>query len=295
MNRLRRAIALVTSLVVVQSCSVPSITNRPSTTTTAHQDKHSNAEANHNDHVMSATENESTNNFAKAILTAPNPITANTSVPLIIVVQDEKGEAIADFETFQEKLMHLIVVSNDLEKFQHLHPTYQKNGRFTVEANFPQSGNFTLFADYKPADNDEQVSVMQVAVPGAVPDTEAISFDRIKRIGNTQATLELSQPTLSAGQEMTVTFNLKDAVTNQAVTDLQPYLGESGHLVILRHSSSLTQADYIHAHALQNTPDGQISFVTTFPQPGHYKFWGQFDRNGEIIVADFWVNVQQAQ
>lgn len=291
-NRLRLAIALVTSLSIIQSCSTPSITAQQPATATEHQDEHLNTEANHDAHAMSGTERESTNDPVKATLTVPNTISTNTSVPIIIDVQDAKGEAIADFEAFQEKLMHLIVVSNDLKEFQHLHPAYQENGRFTVEANFPQSGNFTLFADYKPAGNDEQVSVLQVAVPGAAPDAEAISFDRIRRIGNTQATLELSQPPLSAGQEVTVTFNLKDVVTSQAVTDLQPYLGEAGHLVILRHSSSLTKADYIHAHALQNTSEGQVSFVTAFPEPGSYKLWGQFDRNGEIIVVDFWVDVQ---
>lgn len=291
-NRLMMTIALVTSLSVIQSCSTPSITAQQPTTATEHRDEHSNAEANHDAHAMNETKRESTNNPVKATLTVPNTISTNTSVPIIIDVQNAKGEAIADFEAFQEKPMHLIVVSNDLGEFQHLHPAYQKNGRFTVEANFPQSGNFTLFADYKPAGNDEQVSVLQVAVPGAVPDAEAISFDRIKRIGNTQATLELSQPTLSAGQEVTVIFNLKDAVTNQAVTDLQPYLGEAGHLVILRQSSFFTKADYIHAHALQNTLEGEVSFVTAFPEPGSYKLWGQFDRNGEVVVADFWVEVQ---
>jgi hypothetical protein len=291
MNRLKLAIALVTSLSVIQSCSASSITAQQLTPATEHRDEHSNTEENHSAHAMSETEHESMNNSAKATLTVSPPIAINTSVPLVIDIEDTEGEAIVNFEAFQEKLMHLIVVSNNLEEFQHLHPAYQENGRFTVEANFPQSGNYTLFSDYKPVGNDEQVSVLQVTVPGTVPDTEAISFDHSKRIGNTQATLELSQP-IAAGQEVMVTFNLKDAITHQAVTDLQPYLGEAGHLVILRQSLSLTKADYIHAHALQNTPDGQVSFMTAFPEPGRYKLWGQFDRNGENIVADFWVEVQ---
>lgn len=216
----------------------------------------------------------------------------NQSTLLTLKVQGEDGQAITEFETFQEKLMHLIVVSDNLQVFQHVHPDHQSNGRFTVQATFPQAGGYTLFSDYKPANQNEAVSVSKVTVPGTAPETPVINLARSKTIGTTQATLNLSS-TIQAGQEVTVTFNLKDAITNQAVTDLQPYLGEEGHLVILRQSSSLTRADYIHAHALQNTPEGQVSFMTQFPEPGRYKLWGQFDRGGEIIVADFWVEVVQ--
>lgn len=174
--------------------------------------------------------------------------------------------------------------------FQHIHPDHQGNGRFTVQTTFPQAGRYTLFSDYKPANQNEVVSVSKVTVPGATSETAVINLDRSKTIGATQVTLNLPS-TIQAREEVTVTFNLKDAITNQAVTDLQPYLGEEGHLVILRQSSSLVRADYIHAHALQNTPEGQVSFMTQFPEPGRYKLWGQFNRNGEIITADFWVGV----
>ncbi len=75
------------------------------------------------------------------------------------------------------------------------------------------------------------------------------------------------------------------------IKDLQPYLGEKGHLVIIKNSQKLTKSDYIHAHALKNSPTGEIDFATSFPQPGKYKLWLQFNRNGKINTADFWVNV----
>lgn len=175
--------------------------------------------------------------------------------------------------------------------FEHIHPTYQGNGRFTVQATFPQAGSYTLFSDYKPLNQNEAVSVVSVTIPGTAPETPVTSLDRNKTIGITQATLDLPS-TVQVGEEVTVMFNLKNTSTIQPIQDLQPYLGEQGHLVILQRSPSLSRENYIHAHALENTPDGQVSFVTTFPEAGYYKLWGQFDRNGEIIVADFWVNVQ---
>lgn len=228
----------------------------------------------------------------QAKLAVSGKIAPRQPTPLTIDIQNANGQAIAGFETFQEKLMHLIIVSDDLQVFEHIHPDYQNNGRFTVQATFPQPGNYTLFSDYKPVNQRETVSVLKVTVPGAPLPAPTINLDRSKTIGATQASLDVPN-TIKAGQEVTVTFNLKDTATNQPIQDLQPYLGAQGHLVILHQSSSaLSRADYIHAHALRNTPTGQVSFMTAFPKPGQYKLWGQFDRAGKIMIADFWVNVQ---
>nr|WP_322744160.1 MULTISPECIES: efflux RND transporter permease subunit [unclassified Coleofasciculus] len=212
---------------------------------------------------------------------------ANQQLP-----EEETWKAIADFESFQEKLMHLIVVSDDLQVFLHLHPDYKGNGRFEVEANLPKAGAYTIFSDYKPMEQPERVYLVKTTVTGAKLVATAEDTNLTKMFGNTQVNLTFDQPTIKAGEEVIVGFNLQDTVNNQPVTDLQPYLGERGHLVILKQSSNLTAADYIHAHALKDYAAGEVKFVTHFPEPGTYKLWGQFDRNGEIVTADFWVNVQ---
>lgn len=227
----------------------------------------------------------------QAKLTVPEEITPNQSVTLKIDVQDKSGKAIAQFDIFQEKLMHLIAVSDDFRVFQHLHPTYKGNGGFEVETNFPQPGNYTLFSDYKPSGQTEQVSILTTKIPGKIPDLPKRDLNQTKTFGDIKINLTLSQPLPKIGKEVTLTFNLQQASNNQSITDLQPYLGEKGHLVILKQSSPLTKVNYIHAHAMKDSPEGQVQFMTTFPQPGRYKLWGQFNRNGKIVVADFWVNV----
>ena len=228
---------------------------------------------------------------AQAKLTASKDITPKTPVKLLIDVQDSAGKSITNFETFQEKLMHLIIVSDNLQFFSHIHPTYKGNGRFEVDANFPASGSYTLLSDYKPAGQKEQVSVMKKQVPGNSLPAPAIDFNRAQTFEDTKVNLSFSQPKIKAGEEVTLMFDLQQKSNNKPITDLQPYLGERGHLVILKQSSPLTRADYIHAHAMKDSPDGQVQFMTSFPQPGKYKLWGQFNRNGKIVIADFWVNV----
>ncbi len=245
----------------------------------------------HAGHSTSNTSNQVQQAIAQAKLTAPTNITPNTPVRLMIDVQDSTGKAIAKFDRFQEKLMHLIVVSDNLQFFSHVHPTYKENGRFEIETRFLQPGTYTLFTDYKPSGKTEQVSVLKTQVPGNSPPAPKIDLNRTKTFADTKVNLTISQATVKAGEEVTLMFNLQDASNNQSLKDLQPYLGERGHLVILRKSSPLKAADYIHAHAMKDTPTGQVNFMTSFPQPGKYKLWGQFNRNGRIVIADFWVNV----
>ncbi|MDM9384577.1 hypothetical protein QUB80_28315 [Chlorogloeopsis sp. ULAP01] len=312
MKRFFTALAITSTLVITQACasqvkSGETPDSNASTVSNANPHADHNMEDSktpeakensHGDHNMEDSHDEHSGHsklesaITTAKLTLPTKITPNTPVPIVIEVKDKNGKAIANFDKFQEELMHLIVVSDDLQSFNHIHPTYKGNGRFEVQADFPYPGSYTLFSDYKVAGKAEQVSVLKAQVSGNSPAAPKIDLATTKTFGNTKANLKLSQPTLKAGQEVHVIFNLQDAVSNQPPKDLKPYLGERGHLVILKQSSPLTQADYIHAHAMKNTPTGEVHFITSFPKPGKYKMWGQFNRNGKIVTADFWVDVQ---
>jgi hypothetical protein len=90
--------------------------------------------------------------------------------------------------------MHLIVVDDDLRSFSHIHPEYKENGRFEVTANFPESGNYTLFSDYKPAGNQENVSLMNITIPGTVPLPKNLEkFTKTKTISDTKVNLNISE------------------------------------------------------------------------------------------------------
>lgn len=310
MNRVVTALAIASTLFLAQACSSPTKQEGASTQTQP-QNNHTGQKHDSKNHTTqkrlagdsnSGHHNDSSHGIeastpsqtTQAKLTAPSQVTPNQPVDLVIDIQDSAGKAVSQFDMFQEKLMHLIIVSDDLQFFDHIHPEYKENGRFEIKANFPKPGGYTLFSDYKPAGQVEQVSVLKTGVSGtklaASPPSE---LNRTKTIGNTRIKLTFAQPTPKAGEEQMLMFDLTDTTSNKPVTDLQPYLGETGHLVIVKQSSSLAREDYIHAHthAMQSIPEGQIHFMTQFPKPGKYKLWGQFNRNGQIITADFWVDV----
>jgi antitoxin component YwqK of YwqJK toxin-antitoxin module len=284
-------IIILTSLLLPPGCSSVTKTGekrvtRDNSNHTAHQHKSSSG---HQEHMGHDSNGKSTN---QAKITVPKNLVANQPVNLVIYIQDTKGKSINKFDTFQEKLMHLIIVRDDLTSFEHLHPNYKGNGRFEISAKFSSPGDYSLFSDYKPSGQPEAVSIMQVKIPGTIPLPKNLEmFETTKVLSNAKVNFKLPTKNIQTGKEVTLKFDIQDTVNNQPIKDLLPYLGERGHLVIIKSSSPLTVADYIHAHALKKSPDGQIEFLTRFPQPGTYKLWIQFNRNGKINTADFWVNV----
>lgn len=83
-------------------------------------------------------------------------------------------------------------------------------------------------------------------------------------------------------------WTIKDANTKKTITNLEPYLGAIGYVVIL----SADAEKYIHNHPLEEIATGpDAKFGTSFPSGGIYKLWGQFKNQGKVFVVPFVVNV----
>jgi hypothetical protein len=249
------------------------------------QDAHSQ----HGTHSAGATEK-----VFQAEMSVPDEIRPGESFTINIHIQDDKGHGVADFDIFQEKLMHLILVSDDLEFFSHLHPEYKGNGHFQTKAILPSVGAYTLFSDYKPAGQREQLSVLKLRIKGTkrssgVTDTNITE----KTVEDTKASINFSPRMVKANEDTIIIFDLKQGLDGKPVTKLEPYLGEKGHLVVIRKSAALTTKDYIHAHAMKESGVSEIKFMTRFPAKGLYKLWCQFNREGKILTADFWINIKR--
>lgn len=88
---------------------------------------------------------------------------------------------------------------------------------------------------------------------------------------------------------MDVTFNISDS-SGRPITNLELLMAAGGHSVII--SSDLTE--FLHVHSTEdvggNWPGGpSISFKTSFPKPGLYKAWGQFQHQERVITAGGYV------
>ncbi|MCZ8515048.1 hypothetical protein O9H85_22015 [Paenibacillus filicis] len=212
----------------------------------------------------------------------------NQDTTITITVQDKNGKLIDKFDTVHEKQMHLIVVSKDLSFFNHIHPDYKGNGVFTVTTQFPTAGDFKLIADITPTGMGAMNKSQWVTVQGSAPAAKPIEPDATytKVVDGKEVTLTFDH--LMANMELNMNFNIKDAQTKKPVTDLQPYLGAVGHVVILSQDAE----NYLHVHPTDEKAKGpDAKFMTAFPHSGIYKVWGQFQQNGKVITVPFVVKV----
>ncbi|MCY7298449.1 MAG: hypothetical protein LH616_04475, partial [Ilumatobacteraceae bacterium] len=71
-----------------------------------------------------------------------------------------------------------------------------------------------------------------------------------------------------------------------AVTGLEPYLGQTAHLVAVRQGDLA----YTHLHPSSDM-SGMFMFGDGISEPGTYRMFLQFGRNGEVLTVPFTVVV----
>jgi len=235
-----------------------------------------------------------TDSFKVELATEPQELTADRTIKLILAVKDGSGNLVSDLEIVHEKPIHLIVVSDDLSFFNHIHPQPAPDGRYVVETSFPSGGAYRLYAGYTPDGAEAQVGDLRVGVAGRprervllAPDTQDTKPD-----GDVLVTLRPDKPPVS-GKSVMLHFAVRDARTGAPVGDLQPYLGALAHFVIISQDTT----EFLHAHPIveSDASEGanpEVAAQTVFSKPGLYKVWAQFQRNRKVETVDFVLNVR---
>jgi hypothetical protein len=222
---------------------------------------------------------------------------AGRKTMLNISVTEQSGTPVREFELVHDKLMHLIIVGEDLSYFAHIHPTLAGNeGNFTINHLFPESGKYKLWVDFKPKGGNQTLVTFMADAKGlpihsrVIPVYDGVNIKESSD-GNYRISLKLPQEKIVAKKDIDITFNISDAGGNP-VMDLEPLMGAGGHSVII--SSNIQE--FLHVHPTEEVEPNwkggpHISFRTSFPKPGLYKAWGQFQHKGKIIMADFVLEV----
>jgi hypothetical protein len=227
-----------------------------------------------------------------------DPITPEAGKPteLVLTLTDQKlGDPINEFELIHDKLLHLIIVGEDLSYFAHVHPTIRHgndgdgNTTFAISHTFPESGKYKLWIDFKPRGGNQTLAAFKLNVTGRPVHTpEELVHDRkyTKRSLNGQYQIALKIPDkIVAQNDVDITFNIADSSGNP-ITNLEPLMAAGGHSVII--SSDLKE--FLHVHPTEEVDSNwyggpDVSFKTSFPKPGLYKAWGQFQHQGRVITA----------
>jgi len=187
-------------------------------------------------------------------------------------ILDQAGRVVHDFDEQHGERMHLIVVRRDLRRFQHLHPTQDASGAWTVRITLPTAGVYHAFADFQTAGARHTLGADLFAAGRFEPLALPAPSTRARVDG-----YEVTLRERGAANELRFTVR-RDG---QPVDDLQPYLGARGHLVMLRAGDLA----YEHVHPLAGTP--ALAFATGEPAPGTYRLFLQFRHGGTVHTAAF--------
>ncbi len=232
-------------------------------------------------------------------------IAANLDTNLSFQIFDAaSGNQIQIFDVVYEKTMHLVIVDEGLDYYNHIHPT-QDSKEFSITTQFPHDGVYHLYTDFQPKGAIEQQIGFTLRVGSSnqeLRSNHTPDINLTKMFGDYEVTLtkpdNLNATDLAVGKQP-LKFTFRDAKTKEPLTNLKPYLAAFGHLVMI-NSDTL---DYIHVHPTNikppradatGGPDVEFLPLGLYGpiKPGIYRVFGQFNPNGNLMVADFTVEVK---
>lgn len=222
---------------------------------------------------------------------AHTTLTAGQPATFTFTIVGTDGKAVTSFAPDQTKLMHLYLVSDDLSRFEHLHPQMAPDGTWSVDLGSVQPGKYRAYASFITKDGSGTpvplVLSSELTAPGASTTTPLPAPSGMATVDG--YTLTLSGDPIVAGQEamlsVTVTKDGKD------VTDLQPYLETYAHLTAF-HQGDLAFA-HLHPHDSVGGDGGgpTLSFMAALPKPGNWRMFVQFQTGGVLHTAALTVPV----
>jgi hypothetical protein len=260
-----------------------------------------------------------TRDYRLEFRTEPATIRAGEKVTLFFrFLNPDSGEVVKKFEEVHTKLFHLFIISQDMEHFDHIHPVMRDDGTWTIETSVPKPGYYQVFCDFMPAGGSGQFLNAPFVTAGfggdLMSDSALLVPDRELRrsSGDLTASLAFAPAQPASGQYVHLVLDLNDTATGRPITDLQTYLGQFSHMLLM----SEDMRSYVHAHPINLiveqedavapeyiiAPDAdlatirggpRVTFDALLPKAGHFRAWVQFQRNNEVHTLPFTFSVAQ--
>lgn len=260
---------------------------------------------------------------------ASSPKTLSAGVPAELTVSlseikdGRKAGPARDIATFHDRILHVIIVGEDLKTFTHIHPEdvgpitdeMRKEGRFPLRYTFPKGGHYLINVGYIASGRELSHSiVVNVASEPKMerPNLTAQNGSQTKEFNSYRVTFS-SPKIIKAGERTKLSYYIEK--DGKPISDLEPYLAAAMHIALVRQDFGL----FRHTHGEASQP-GSVWFqqlfgkyfkyhihfapdhfgpkiitqpwTTIFPSAGMYQVFGEFKYDEKIVVSDFTIEVK---
>jgi len=247
--------------------------------------------------------------YFTAFMANPSQLVAGKPAMLSFTPKIKGNEsAPVPLDLVHEKKMHLILVSDDLSWFDHIHPEYQASGAYEIkvlgkgenftngrghnETRFDTGGKYWAFTDFKPLGGLNQVNKTELNVAGTP--AKSVAYNKAKMsttVDGYTLSMEVGHGakgfTTDSLQHIPVTIKQGGKAVDPAT--FENYLGEKAHVIMVEIASK----EFVHTHP--SAEGGRLDIHTTFAKPGTYRVWLQFQTGGKVHAADFVLKVEDGK
>jgi len=224
--------------------------------------------------------------------------------------EQANGTTVRAYDLNMTKRLHLILVSDDMRTFRHLHPTLHPDGRFTLDVAPAPAGLYHVYIDGDPHGSGRQVFRFDVPLGSAKPAAVRVANPPGATAHAGPYEVRLDRTTVDPGDITTIHVTILK--NGRPAPDLHPYLGGMAHGVFI----GMRDLAYMHTHgmsaemlAMSDQSDCGDSMMTTMPalapnasvppafllqvlapsaQP--YDFWLQFRGGSTVYTVPFLVS-----
>jgi len=248
----------------------------------------------------------------------PPKLIAGQSAELTFRLRETDGSPAVLFVDM-EKLLHIVIVSEDESVFAHIHPDdihplseeAIRSSTFSASYVFPKAGTYLISADFAHGLKLE-TKQFTVSVKGEPrQSTQPRLYRSEGRFEGYHVALKYELP--FSGLVSTLQYEIMK--NDQPVTNLQPYLSAAMHISVVKNDLShflhihgevhppgmpippikVKNGMVVHTMAMMMTPEKfgpKIEAHLIFPSPGLYTIWGEFKIDDKVIPTAFSVRVE---
>ncbi|GAB6064716.1 hypothetical protein [Deferrisoma palaeochoriense] len=262
-------------------------------------------ETNAGHHMPALSPREVDRGYRFRLETDPATPRAGEEIRITVRIETADGRPATGLQVHHERLVHFLVVSENLEEFHHLHPEdfgllteeAKAQARFTFPVTLRWGGRYVIAVDA--VDQGRALhKELELSVEGPPQPPTRWDLSRTRSADGLTCVLHTMPDRIEARNRVEANIEIKAG--GAPVTDLEPYLGVLTHLAIFRENASGSAhthgggPEFAHQHFHEPTPGyrgPKLYWGHVFTEPGRYRVFSQFRRAGRVYTVPFDVEV----